>query len=91
MEALKAGSLIGVLPLPSGSFSSEPHAGPEGKGGGAASGGGGAVGASDGSRNGLLDANSAAEVRSVLPALAEPTGFRLIAEGDGGWGCTVGE
>ena len=81
MEALNAGSLIGDLPLPSGSFSSELHAGPEGKGGGAASGAGGA---SDGSRNGLLDANSGAEVRSVLPALAEPTGFRLIAEGDGG-------
>lgn len=90
MEAPNEEFLTGVLPLPSGSLSSEPQFGVVGRGGGAAVGGGGA--SVDGRRNGLLDANSGcAAASSFVILFEEPTGFRLIADGDGGCGAAAGE
>jgi hypothetical protein len=81
MDALKAGSLTGAFPLLSGSCSTAPQSGVVGSGGGANAGAGGA--SEDGRRKGLFDANSGCVTAASL-VLDEPTGFLLMADGEGG-------
>jgi hypothetical protein len=89
IEALKAGSLMGDLP-----FSLDVTDGDESLVVPGTGGGGGALvgcrGASDDCLlKGLLDASSELFATSSSSAKAEGTGFRFIAEGEGG--CADGE